>query len=87
MEDFFHLTKNDSCTNDLFLCQVFGLTVLFGVFHGLAFLPVVLSLLGPSGSAKDAQKKVSLSKGMKEQGPTKACRDNAAFEDAVTYNL
>ena len=26
---------------------MFGLTVLFGLFHGLAFLPVLLSIIGP----------------------------------------
>ena len=28
-------------------CQVFVLTVVFGVYHGLVLLPVLLSLLGP----------------------------------------
>jgi len=30
--------------------KIFGLTVVYGVFHGLVFLPVLLSSLGPSGS-------------------------------------
>ena len=35
--------------------QVFCLTVVFGLFHGLVLLPVVLSILGPSHpSSSDA---------------------------------
>ena len=30
--------------------QVFFLTVVFGLFHGLVFFPVILSLLGPQES-------------------------------------
>ena len=30
--------------------QVFCLTVIFGLFHGLVLLPVLLSMLGPSAS-------------------------------------
>ena len=30
--------------------QVFCLTVIFGLFHGLVLLPVLLSVLGPSAS-------------------------------------
>ena len=33
--------------------QIFGLTVVYGVFHGLVFLPVLLSSLGPSGSGSE----------------------------------
>merc|ERR1719510_744861 len=33
--------------------KVFSLTVVFGLFHGLVLLPVVLSLLGPSQSTSD----------------------------------
>ena len=32
--------------------QVFSLTVVFGLFHGLVLLPVVLSLLGPSSPSE-----------------------------------
>ena len=28
---------------------MFGMVVLFGLFHGLIFLPVMLSLIGPEG--------------------------------------
>ena len=31
----------------MFIIQVFALTVIFGLFHGLVLFPVVLSLLGP----------------------------------------
>lgn len=34
--------------------KIFGLTVVYGVFHGLVFLPVLLSSLGPSGSGSEA---------------------------------
>merc|ERR1712038_1805621 len=33
--------------------KVFSLTVVFGLFHGLVLLPVVLSILGPSQSSSD----------------------------------
>ena len=33
--------------------QVFSLTVVFGLFHGVVLLPVILSLLGPSGDDDD----------------------------------
>ena len=29
--------------------QVFVLTVVFGLFHGLLLLPVILSMVGPAG--------------------------------------
>ena len=28
---------------------MFGMVVVFGLFHGLIFLPVLLSLIGPAG--------------------------------------
>jgi len=31
----------------MIIIQVFALTVIFGLFHGLVLFPVVLSLLGP----------------------------------------
>lgn len=30
-----------------YLFQIFLLVILFGLFHGIVFLPVVLSLIGP----------------------------------------
>ena len=30
--------------------KMFGMVVVFGLFHGLIFLPVLLSLIGPAGS-------------------------------------
>jgi len=41
----------------LFGLQIFFLVVLFGLFHGLVFLPVVLSIIGPDPylSASGAQ--------------------------------
>lgn len=30
-----------------FFLQIFLLVILFGVFHGVVFLPVVLSIVGP----------------------------------------
>ena len=35
--------------------KIFGLTVCYGVFHGLVFLPTLLSTIGPSGSAEKQQ--------------------------------
>ena len=38
-----------------FLLQMFGMVVAFGLFHGLLFLPVILSLIGPSSNTESAQ--------------------------------
>ena len=35
--------------------KIFGLTVCYGVFHGLVFLPTLLSTIGPSGSREEQQ--------------------------------
>ena len=35
--------------------KIFGLTVCYGVFHGLVFLPTLLSTIGPSGSEVEQQ--------------------------------
>ena len=35
--------------------KIFGLTVCYGVFHGLVFLPTLLSTIGPSGSEEEQQ--------------------------------
>merc|ERR1712113_857282 len=35
--------------------KIFGLTVCYGVFHGLVFLPTLLSTIGPSGSKEGQQ--------------------------------
>ena len=45
------LELNLSVTKSL---QVFSLTVVFGLFHGLVLLPVVLSILGPSSPPSDS---------------------------------
>ena len=37
--------------------QVFLLTVVFGLFHGLVFLPVILTILGPTQTPDDASDK------------------------------
>jgi predicted RND superfamily exporter protein len=34
--------------------KIFGLTVIYGVFHGLVFLPALLSTFGPHSSEKKA---------------------------------
>ena len=35
------------------MVQVFFLVVVFGLFHGLVFLPVILALVGPTHSPTD----------------------------------
>ena len=35
--------------------KIFGLTVCYGVFHGLVLLPVLLSTIGPSGPPLEQQ--------------------------------
>ena len=35
------------CFIDLFTLQIFFLMILFGLYHGLVVLPVLLSLIGP----------------------------------------
>ena len=37
----------------MFLFQVFFLVIVFGLFHGLVFLPALLGLIGPSAYSHD----------------------------------
>merc|ERR1712062_640602 len=39
--------------------KIFFLVVLFGLFHGLVFLPVVLRICGPASSASDDEERKS----------------------------
>lgn len=41
----------------LYLFQLFTSVVLFGLFHGLLFLPVILSLAGPGERRQASTKK------------------------------
>ena len=34
--------------------KIFGLTVVYGVFHGLVLLPVLLSTIGPDGPVEES---------------------------------
>ena len=43
------------------MLQVFSLTVVFGLFHGLVLLPVVLSILGPSSPSHSDSESVTTS--------------------------
>ena len=38
---------------------MFGMVVLFGLFHGLIFLPVMLSLIGPQSQAENFSKSIA----------------------------
>ena len=42
--DFLHVFR----CNIYFFFQIFTSVVIFGLFHGLVFLPVILSLIGPA---------------------------------------
>ena len=42
----------------MFSSQVFLLTVLFGLFHGVVFFPVILSLFGPSQDEDEVEEVV-----------------------------
>ena len=46
-----HYSRNDS---SLIYSQVFLLTVCFGLFHGLVFFPVLLSIFGPHDHPQSA---------------------------------
>ena len=46
-----------------FSLQVFFLTVIFGLYHGLVFFPVLLSVLGPQGSSGLEQTETEITKG------------------------
>ena len=54
------LSKSQNLTTKLSL-QVFLLTVVFGLFHGLIFLPVILTILGPSHKSVDSGDKYDAS--------------------------
>merc|ERR1711915_291440 len=45
--------------------KIFGLTVLYGVFHGLVFLPVLLSTFGPSSSTSKSISTIASNKSSK----------------------
>ena len=38
---------------------MFGMVVLFGLFHGLIFLPVMLSLIGPQSQSDGPSKSIA----------------------------
>ena len=47
--------------NHLFVTlQVFSLTVIFGLYHGLVLLPVLLFILGPDKEEEEADKAQSV---------------------------
>ena len=65
--------------------QVFLLTVVFGLFHGLIFLPVILTILGPTQKKDDDSSKY-------ESSDVTNTTDNdlvtpSAIDDAKTINV
>jgi hypothetical protein len=58
---------------------VFFCVVVYGLFHGLIVLPVVLSLFGPSSSCNDDRKKASVS----NDAIVASGVDKAAYEKSV----
>lgn len=55
------------------MIQVFFLVVIFGLFHGLVYLPIILSWIGPSpyGSASSPGEKHKISTVSLESQPGK----------------
>lgn len=65
--------------------QVFFLVVVFGLFHGLAYLPAILSWLGPSPYLS-ADRRYQSESELKEIKPESSRQgiDNAAFSVSIT---
>ena len=61
--------------------KVFVLTVVFGLYHGLVLLPVLLSLLGPGDTAADTE---SVSSAATEQSDTQVRRCPVTAPHLVT---
>ena len=71
---FFKVSLPCQCAN---LSQVFVLTVVFGLFHGLVLFPALLAMLGPektSSSSSPAPPEISV------LGENSSGRDNNTFE-------
>ena len=50
--------------------QIFSLTVFYGLFHGLAFLPVILMLIGTNNSIGEETSDTSGTTGTTKAPPT-----------------
>ena len=66
--------------------KVFTLTVLFGLFHGLVLLPVLLSIMGPLSSTQEEERTIDMSNnkladnGSQRISSTKKGKINDTFE-------
>ena len=58
--------------------KIFFLVVVFGLFHGLLFLPVILSIIGPPSSVTKHIQPPPLTT---QQNLGKSAKENEAFED------
>ena len=73
--------------------QVFLLTVVFGLFHGLIFLPVILTILGPAHKSVDAGDKYDASASdatnstTDHEITTPAMRNVTSTDDAKTVGV
>lgn len=66
-----------------FFLQVFFCVVLYGLFHGLCYLPVLLSAIGPS-AYESAQSQDHKDSRLSPVHPTGLPGDNVSYELAVT---
>ena len=60
-------------------CQIFGMICVFGLYHGLILLPVVLCLLGPADDQEE-EKQVARQTGWGETGVKTTKRRKSMWE-------
>ena len=66
-----------------FILQVFFLVVIFGLFHGLVYFPIILSLLGPKGySTPDQRAEVE----SREKSATVISNEKVDIENGAAMN-
>jgi len=67
--------------------KIFGLTVLYGVFHGLVFLPALLSTFGPHGkSDKDTASDKSSGTSNNNSSPSTSSSSSTGSSPSLNYS-
>ncbi|CAL8090383.1 unnamed protein product [Orchesella dallaii] len=94
----FILLANSKSHVFLTFFKIFFLVVVYGLFHGLVFLPVLLSIMGPApyatvipevgadrNEAKEMQVLLVVNQNMEEcnQNPEKSCRNGSTIEGDI----